>query len=362
MIALTVFFLFQLGIVKSFLITKSEFPPFGFVHLLTYMGLELSLMSFFSLVALPNLRIRIKILRSKEILLFIAVFATGIGIYGLYFGALKNFPLGPLNPRFWILAMSNNFRGNIVWGAGYTMMSNMSIVALAISALKSSDSKVYSALIWLNFAVLCLSAFAYSARLKIVLAVLLVFVPYIRLHKFGAKPRMPLILLLLTVLIVFLIWGGGIRGSSNIAKHWTDSSFQWSVYIFTDYFVSTTLFSVVGLSESPENASDLWSIRAKLGPSEIHGYTNSGRYTSIYSRFGLFGFAFVFVRSLFIMFVWKSFVKGFPIGLILYPMVVYFLIEGLRIEALLVPDFYVPLGVLLLIALFFGDEFVYKDI
>ena len=239
--------------------------------------------------------------------------------------------------------MSNNFRGNIVWGAGYTMMSNMSVVALAISALKRMDSKVYSALTWLNFTVLFLSAFAYSARLKIVLAVLLIFVPHIRLHKFDAKPRIVIIVLLLSVLMLFLIWGGGTRGSSNIAKHWTDSSLQWSVYLFTDYFVSTTLFSVLALSKSPENVSDLWSIRAKLGPSEIHGYTNSGRYFSIYSKFGLLGFAFVLVRSLLIMFVWKSFVKGFSIGLVLYPMVVYFLIEGLRIEALLVPDFYVRL-------------------
>ena len=133
---------------------------------------------------------------------------------------------------------------------------------------------------------------------------------------------------------------GGVRGVvNNVYKKWTDNIFIWNSRVFTDYFVSTTMFSVEGLG-SDKNVS-LSEIRDNLGPYEIRGYTNFGRYIDIYRSFGLFPFPFLFtfLTSFIYGIVWKSFDKGRKFGLLFYPYVFYFVAEGLRIEPLLVLDF-----------------------
>jgi len=353
---LAIFFLFEVGAIKSFLIVNRSFPKIGLAHLLLYIILEFMLMFVFVQIKSPKLRAGFKVPFPSHTLLFIVILLSLASIYGLYFGALRNFPISIFHLNFWKLTMSNVFRRSLVWGKGYTMMTNLSLVGLTISSLLIKRHVLYRILMWVNFATLFVSAFAYSARLKIVIAIIIVFAPHIRFEKFDSKLNRPLVLFITLVIIIFLIWGGGVRGANTIAKHWTESPLLWSLYGFTDYFVSTTLFSIYGLSESPENIKDIWTIRAQLGPQEIHGYTNSGRYFSIYSTFGFLGFFFVFFKTWFVAKAWKSFSVGRPFGIMVYPLVIYFILEGLRIEPLLIPDFYIPLAILVALALLFGNE------
>ncbi len=47
---------------------------------------------------------------------------TLIGVYDLYFGALKNIPYKIYNVGFWIYGAANRFRHLIIVGKGYTIL------------------------------------------------------------------------------------------------------------------------------------------------------------------------------------------------------------------------------------------------
>jgi len=253
-----------------------------------------------------------------------------------------------LSSSFWLLTISNKFRSNIVWGEGFTILNTLSIVALSVSTYLYEKKLFYKILTIINLIILILGAFAYSARLKIVIAICILVVSFIRRKKYTQSIKWVPIILGAIVLVAFLVWGGGIRGVDIIGKHFTSSSFLWSIYSFTDYFVSTVLFQTYGLAQKPGEIN-FWAIQDALGPYEIHGYTNIGRYAYIYQHIGYFTYVYIICTSILVALAWKSFNNGKKAGQLLYPFLVYVLLEGLRIEPLLVRDFYIPFIILVII-------------
>jgi len=346
-----IFFLFELGIMGSFLITNKNFSLIGLAHVLLLISIQVFSLFIFTNLSLPQINLKIKIFIKKDLFKrIIIIFFTFLGIYGLYMGALRNFSTNIFTLKFWISTMSNHYREFIVWGSGYTMMDDLTIIPLTISSVFFNKNKFYKIFLVINFLIVFLSAFAYSSRLKIVLAVFIVLIPNsIKLSKKNLKL---ISIFLLIVMLIFLIWGGGIRGQNTIMYNFTNSDFLWSIYTFTDYYNSTILFSSYALSSSPNNIPNIWNIRNYFGHKQIQGYTNDGKFFVIYKYFGYFSPIFIILESLLYAISWKSFEKRRKFGLFTYPIMVYMIFEGVRIEALLVPDFYIPLILLSIFSLF----------
>mgnify|MGYP001206801445 CR=1 FL=1 len=96
------------------------------------------------------------------------------------------------------------------------------------------------------------------------------------------------------MIIIFLIIGGGLRGivDNGIYLKWTNNPWEWSLNTFTDYFVSTTLFTIRGLNMEPDDLN-LSDVRDELGENEIKGYTNIERYLHVYKTFGFWSFIYL---------------------------------------------------------------------
>lgn len=356
--SLLLYLFFQLGIINSFLIQKKWFNILGFIHLIALLGF-----GFFGLYLSSQLKFKYTIsaknnkVIDENFIFYFLIFLNLIALWGLYKGILSNINVRFFSIKFWLELMANQYRNYIIWGKGYTILTNLFFVSLSFSLLLYNKFKKqkYILLIYFNIITIFLSTFAYSSRLKLILMIIIIFINNVRNNFYTKKINFFKIFLIVLLVVIFLVIGGGLRGIANagIYSKWTDNTISWSVSIFTDYFVSTTLFSIRSLSN--ENSVTLSEVRNDLGPYEIRGYTNSGRYMHIYKVFGFYAGIFIFITHFFYGLIWKLFDKGGDIGILLYPYIVYFILEGFRIEALLVRDFqFILFCVIFIYFLFFS--------
>jgi len=339
---LAIYFLFLSGLIGSFLIQEKIFNALGFLNLISLIGFGFLGLFLGERIEMQNYKFKV-LYQIPETIFFLLILAINIiASVAMYNGVLSNLIHGQniFSLSFLIALMGNTYRSSIVWGEGYTILNNLFFVSISFSYYyyEKTHYKKYKYIIYYNIILIILSSFLYGARLKLVMLFIIIFLNYVRKDKYLEKVNFfKLLIILLAIIFLLSLWGG-LRGVvSDIYKKWTDNIFIWNSRIFTDYFVSTTMFSVEGLG-SDKNIS-LSEVRDNLGPYEIRGYTNFGRYMQVYKSFGLFSFLFTFFTSFIYGIVWKSFDKGRKFGLLFYPYVFYFVAEGLRIEPLLVLDF-----------------------
>jgi len=353
---LAIYFLFLSGLIGSFLIQERVFNALGFLNLISLIGFSFLGLFLGERIEIQNCNFKVRY-QIPETLLFTLILAINvIASVSIYNGVLSNLIHGRsiFSLSFLISLMGNAYRNVIVWGEGYTILNNLFFVSISFSSYyyQKTHYKKYKFIIYYNIVLIVLSSLLYGARIKFVVLFTIVFLNYLRKNKYLKKVNFSKLLIILLAIIFLLSFWGGVRGVvNNVYKKWTDNIFIWNFRVFTDYFVSTTMFSVEGLG-SDKNVS-LSEIRDNLGPYEIRGYTNFGRYIDIYRSFGLFPFPFLFtfLTSFIYGIVWKSFDKGRKFGLLFYPYVFYFVAEGLRIEPLLVLDFQFILIVMFLLYL-----------
>lgn len=347
------FMLYEIGVLDSFILSNGNVRPLGFFHLSLYILTQGLFLGIFSKIKLTSNLNKIKISLPIQLIYLLCLVFIFSSIYGLYFGILKQVNVSILSLNFWVLTMSNNFRANIIWGQGYTMLSNLAIIPLSISTYYLKRKKNFRILQIISFFIVFLSSFLYSSRLKIILAILIVVIPTIRKNQFNKKINLKLLIVIALIILSFLIWGGGVRASNNLMNNYTSSRFLWSFYTFTDYFISTTLFSTHALSDSHENIRGLHEIRNIISSDPIiHGYTNAGKFYNIYKLFNFGGFIYIFCQSFITVFSWKLYVLGNKLGILLYPLILYALLEGLRIDPFLTIDFILPVLLLYIISFF----------
>lgn len=361
---LLIFFLFfsgfSIGLIPSYLITERDIPLLGLINIFLFIISHLFGIWFGTKITLSTRRFFLRTLKLPDIYIYcLLVGFTMLAGWGLWKGALSHTSTSFWD--YWVLSMGNRLRSELVWGKGYTIANSLSIVAFVLLQNKKRKNFLDKGLIFLNSIIIFLFAFSYSARLKLLILLVIPFVVYSR-NKLTKNVSnvffRPTVLLFSLVIFSIIIVGGGIRGLGVIAERYTNNPLSWTLSSFSDYFISTTLFSIHGLDNSPNEIPDLHTIREGLGPKDIHGYTNPGRYFAIYNKFGFWGIVAVFLFGIIIGFCWKQYLLGEPIGLLTYPLGYYFLIEGLRIEPFLVPDLLIPFVLLVFLAVIVNRKFL----
>ncbi len=333
------YLLFLFGIVGSFLIQERAFDPIGFLHLVTllcygYLGLRLS-----TKLATTKTSYKLRIRTSFDALYIIIILINITATWAFYSGTISAVRFNVLSPNFWLYLLGNQYRRQIVWGKGFTILNNLFFVSLAYSCYYYNlGRKKYKFILLYDVAMIALSALFYGARLKLVLGLIILLVNYVRNRAYKRTPNTLAIIVFVIIFSLFLLFWGGVRGTvTGIYSKWTNSELLWSIRSFTDYFVSTTMFTTIGLGST--RGITLSEVRDRLGPYEIRGYTNFGRYIAVYNNFGFFDFIYVLVTYFIYGIIWKHFDRGDKFGQLFYPFAVYFILEGLRIEPLLVFDF-----------------------
>jgi hypothetical protein len=273
----------------------------------------------------------------KGVLLIFTLF----GVWGLYQGALINFPVTIFSLEFWVNSMANKYRHLIKWDGGYTILSFFALGNLSTSITQIKRSKFYLVIAIINLLVIVISSFAYSTRLRLVYGILIIIAYLIRNKLWKKRVKTVYLMFILSSILLFLVWGSGVRGSTGTYSTFTSSRIDWSIKTFTDYFVTTTSFTLIGLNEiNPEQ--NIYAMRESIGSSDlIHGYTNSGKYYFLYSKFGFFTIFALIFEALLTLIVWKKYSENSKWGLVYYPLFLYALFESLRIPVLYVIDFQV---------------------
>jgi len=293
---------------------------------------------------------KVSFFNSERILLLYLFGLLLVSVWALYKATLSTVGIESLfNPVILISFASGQLRSAIVWGQGYTIMNNLLFVVLSFSLYLyyTNYKKIYTLLSTLSFILILVSSILYMARLKFVLASIIILVTFLREKLYHKKIKYIRTLLLIFLLSAFLIILGGIRGiMSKIYLNYTNNSILWSIATFTDYFVSTLMYSSYALADDVSNFNRQ-SVANRIGTQEMLGYTNTGRLENVYRQFGMYGTLFFAVQGLMYGIVWKFFDRGYNFAKLLYPYFVYSIFEGLRLEPLLLIDFQFILGILI---------------
>lgn len=358
------FLAFSLAFVSSYLITERIIPILGLINLLLFIAFHFAGIWFGVKLTFSQKKFFRKTIKlPNNYIYFLLIGFTILAGWGLWKGALHQ--AASINIMIFLSSsLSNRLRSNIVWGGGYTIVNSLSVVAFIILLNKRKKTLLDYTLIFFNSLIIFLFAFSYSARLKLLILLIVPFIVYSRsklrsnISTFFLKPKVIFFSLFIFVIIIL---GGGIRGVGAIAERYTSSSISWTLSTFSDYFISTTLFSIHTLNSPPNEIPDIYTIRVHLGPKDIHGYTNIGRYSSIYKKYGYFGFFIVFAFGAIIGLCWMQYIKGEAVGLLTYPLAYYFLIEGLRIEPFFVKDLFIPFVLLLFLSTIIRKEFFFSS-
>lgn len=335
-----IFVLFLLDIVPSFLITEKAFSPSGLFLVTLYYFFFLLFLRIGQTLKL-KIRITIKdIIIGHRTVLFLMIVLIAIGTYGLYMGAIR--PVGITNVfriSTILLFASNQYRYMIVWGKGFTILTNIFPVIMLYSwyYYLRTGLKSFMKITITSFLLNTLTALLYSARLKLVMSLILILLPYLRMRKYNMRVENKVIIVFLFMLFLAILLGG-IRGvMSGLYQEYTSDPLLWTVSSFTDYFVSTMIFNSFAL-EQAENF-DRAQVALRIGTTHTLGYTNAGRFQNVFAYFGYLSPLFFAITGLLYGMIWRSFHTGDCFGLLFYPYVYYFMLEGFRIEPLLVADF-----------------------
>lgn len=281
----------------------------------------------------------------------IEYFFLFVSIYGLLKGSYSVLNLLLQSKNFMVL-FSNSLRVNISWGHGYTILTHLAYIPFTLSLTKNKKKykfeKIASAL------VLILSGLLYSARAKIIYVFVCYIAYYIRKYTYKNKIRLyvwiiPAIILLLFFVITF----GARRGALMVSQEYSDI-FNRSFFDILDYFSTTVIFTMYGFEFPDKNFNE---IRIMLGDSSILGFTNPGRYYSLYMLLGGLGMViFIIIESYLTGVAWKRYDQEKKSGIVYYCLFLYSMLEGARLDPLATIDFGIPALLILVLNHFYRDE------
>jgi len=337
-ISLVMFFLYQSGLVKSMILLYRH--PLPFVGSLFYFGLlsfQIFLLSAFQKVRIRRIHTRIHLSIPFIDCMLSALLL--VSFYGIVKGAGELLSLAVTKSSIFILLAGRN-KDLIEWGSGYTLLTLMAFVPLNLTLYRvDTRGRLIK---YLSALSLILSGLAYAARLRLIYVIVVIVTASIRRKYYNTRPRI-LIIAIISIVVVGLLGISFIARSGNKDLRGVERTELVSAFTnIIDYFSSTVLFSIHGL-DLVKHENDFNSVRLRFGDSQtILGYTNSGRYWNIFSIFGLFSYFYLILECFIIVQVWKEFDAGERSGLTIYPMVLYSLMEGSRMDPLMTLDYLIP--------------------
>ena len=327
-IRLGFFLMFHAGLIPSFRLQNKDLPIVGVVHLIAFDFIAIGLMIICEKIIfpIPDIFIRCGHFCRSFLAVFITSILTVLGIHSLTMVLLK------LSPRSLSYLLSTGIRGGfrpeIPWGRGYTVAHVALQVALVVS-LVVMQGQIRKALIALiTLVALAMYSIVYMSRIMFIAPLIALVVLFIRRKLWITfdKRKSVFILLALILIVAIVTLLQGLRDYESIGVIYTKSFLIWGLLRFTDYFISTAIFSShIAAALGNMKESELGSL---LGAPE---YVNLGSLGQLLNTFGI-GYLFVILCFwLVIGKYWRRFYKGYADGLIVYPYIVYSLIEFPRI-------------------------------
>ena len=311
-IRLILFLMFMVGLVPSFRLKNTDIPIFGIVHLIVFDFIAVNMMIICEKIVFPMPRFSVRCGSfCQSFLLIIIVILTVIGIYSLARVLLE---LSPHSLSYLLITgIRGGFRAEIPWGRGYTIAHVALQVALVVNlvVMQGRIRKVLIALI--NLAALAVYSIVYMSRIMFVAPLIALLVLFIRSKLWTTSSRRKIFFLTLALIFILTlsILLQGLRDYESIGTFYTRSFLMWSFLRFTDYFVSTAIFSsYIGATLSNIDESELGSL---LGDPE---YVNLGSLGQLLNTAGI---GYLFILLCFWLITgnyWRRFYKGYTDGLI----------------------------------------------
>ena len=342
---------FYIGLIPSFRLSPSSLSEKGFTHFLLFNFLTVGVMAICETIKWPYLIPKILPRRGAFVNNFLPLATTmallGIGIYGLL-NVIIRLEVGRITELF-ISGIQGQLRPKIPWGQGLTIR-HVALQVAVIIAMVIVRSHLWRVLVVsISLVGLTIYSVAYMSRIMILAPLVALTVIYINFQ--SANKQLPRkVLFIGSLILVLLILLQGYRDFAAMGVYYTNNIIIWGVTRLTDYFLSTALYSIYLASFHYIGAS--LDIHFALGTPE---YVNLGSLGQLLVNFGMFYPIVVIVFCILVSIYWKKFRAHRTDGLIVYPFMIYSLLEFPRIFEFATVTGLVRLGTILICGWLFSQ-------
>ncbi|KFZ27403.1 MAG: hypothetical protein KQ78_00315 [Candidatus Izimaplasma bacterium HR2] len=346
---LTIFFSSFFGIYQSYVISSMDYNLGSFIVFnLFYIFLFMFLIINKDIRILEPLKLRFVRIKCTSMIYIL----TLLGIFFLYMSTsriLNQYSLIDIIK----LGNSGRLRQFVNFDSGYTVQYVLLIISSVLSIIMFFENKSKSALtkkyIYLKlkfFGIVIINSiaiFLFSTILmsRIIILQYMIVIIITVLSYMEIKSRYLITSFLLAT--AFLIITNGFRDFSYQGYLYTDSPIDWGIHRIVDYYLSTLNYSFYILTE-PINLDfrsffplfnrlfmiETSNITANVNVASIE-YTNIGSIGYLYKKMGYFSVLYLFVFSLIINYSRRLFAEGKLLGLLIYPLMIYAILELPRI-------------------------------
>lgn len=345
------YFLYAIGVIKSYRISFVTTNILGIVCLITYYLYQVIVFRVAEKGGLTIENRHLQCINIKRIRIISCI------CMAIAFGGFLRLTVNLIN-RYNIttllhMILRNRQIGALVYGGGNTILCNFAIVSLMLLTLIINKQDKISCILWIiNFIFLIVYASFLSSRILILQGTLFIIVILARRFSYGQKVSCRLILLVLFVVCFFVITSG-FRDYDQAGYKYTNSKINWGVSRNFDYFISTfntsveiDTFTTGKTSSFPTNSIEIISKflnkEVEYGETNVLWrqevsaieYTNIGAFAQIYSDWRFLFLIPVFIVSILCLKAWRLYDQGSLWGYMLWPIMLYNILETWRINYL----------------------------
>lgn len=340
------YFLYQLGIIKSFRINYISYNLLGFFGLLIFYLVPIFVSKVGERVKhKPNVQLVCCNERRLETIVIVYLLIALSGFLKLTVDIIGNYGFSAMG----LMLLTNRQIDLLKTGDGNTILVNFGLASLLILAtfidLKKFKHKI---LIILNLVLLFVYASFLSSRILIVQAVFYVGLILFRRFKYNFKFSVKRVILPVAIMGFLLVLTSGYRDYNEMGNQYTESKLEWGYTRITDYLISTTnlaleypefvqresstfpaaTFQMLNDYVVKNSAKDDSLFRRNIAAAE---YTNIGAFSQFYSDYReLYFIVLIFVGALYSI-AWRAYERGSLAGLLIYPIFFYNIMESWRI-------------------------------
>lgn len=340
------YFLYQIGIIRSFRINYISYNFWGFVCLLIFYIVPIFVSKIGERVKhKPNVQLVCCNERRLETIAILYMVIALSGFLKLTVDIIGNYGFFEMG----MMLLTNRQIDLLKTGGGNTILVNFGLVSLLILATFIDFKKFkHKMLIVLNLVLLFVYASFLSSRILIVQAVFFVGLILFRRFKYNSKFNVKKIILPIVIIGFLLVLTSGYRDYNEMGNRYTESKLEWGYTRITDYLTSTTNLAL----EYPEfvrwedstfpaatfqmlndyivknSAKDDSAFRSDIAAAE---YTNIGAFSQFCSDYReLYFVILIFLGALYSV-TWRAYERGTLAGLLIYPIIFYNIMESWRI-------------------------------
>jgi len=315
--------MYMIGLIPSLRLQRKPVPIVGLAHLLLFDLLAVGMMLVCEKLKLPTINVSVRwghFGRSLLPITSVGVLMT-IGMYGLL-NVVRHMPELTVG-QYLLFGIQGKLRAEIPWGQSFTAAHVALQVAAILGMVVVQGRKLRLFIVMTSLGALAVYSVIYMSRIMLIPPLIALLVLYMQ-KKSGSistKKRNTIFIIML-IIVAYIYLAQGLRDYDIMGKLYTKSLLAWGVSRLLDYYISTALYSAY-IGSMVEHA-EMSDPRFYFGAPE---YTNIGSLGQLWRSFGitylfvLLGFCFLVGKY------WRRFYKGYTDGLIVFPFMVYSLLE-----------------------------------